>query len=70
MQMLATFKEEINRTIRDNKIRHRDPDLVDAVREDLLVKRDRLPDPNQVDPLLLEVRLGLKSKRYNLLRLN
>ncbi len=70
MQMLATFKEEINRTIRDNKIRHRGPDLVDAVREDLLVKRDRLPDHNQVDPLLLEVRLGLKSKRYNLLRLN
>lgn len=44
--------------------------MVDAVREDLLVKRDKLPDHNQVDPLLLEVRLGIKSKRYNLLRLN
>jgi hypothetical protein len=68
--MLASFKEEINRTIKDSKLRHRGQDLVDAVREDLLVKRDRLPDPNQVDPLLQEVRLGLKCKRYHLLRLN
>lgn len=44
--------------------------MVDAVREDMLVKKDRLPDLNQADPLLLEVRLGPKSKRYYLLRLN
>ena len=68
--MLAIFKEEINRTIRESKIRHRGQDLVDAVREDLLLKKDRLRDPNQADLLLLEVKLELKSKRYYLMRLN